>query len=152
MSGLYLEDYTVGRIIETEPVRLDADEIIWFAELHDPQTFHTDPEAAKDSAFGEHVASGFQTVAIATGQFIRTGAVDGTGLGGPGMDKVRWTAPVRPGETLSTRVEVVAARASKSDPTRGVVTLGFAVETEAGPVLTFEGTVFVRCRAGATAA
>ena len=47
MSGLYLEDYTVGRIIETEPVRLDADEIIWFAELHDPQTFHTDPEAAK---------------------------------------------------------------------------------------------------------
>ena len=52
------------------------------------------------SAFCEHVASGFQTVAIATGQFIRTGAVDGTGLGGPGLDKVRWTAPVRPGETL----------------------------------------------------
>ena len=81
-----------------------------------------------------------------------TPVVDGTGLGGPGMDKVRWTAPVRPGETLSTRGEVVAARASKSDPTRGVVTLGFAVETEAGPVLTFEATVFVRSRASATAA
>jgi len=47
---------------------------------------------------------------------------------------------------------VVAARASKSDPTRGVVTLGFAVETAVGPVLTFEATVFVRSRAGATAA
>ncbi len=149
MSGFYLEDFQVGRVIETEPVRLDADEIIWFAELHDPQLFHTDAEAAKDSAFGEHVASGFQTVAIATGQFIRTGAVDGTGLGGPGMDKIRWTAPVRPGETLSTRVEVLQARASASDPTRGVVTLGFNVETEAGPVLTFEATVFVRAGAAA---
>lgn len=148
MSGLYLEDYTVGRIFETEPVKLDAEEIIWFAERHDPQVFHTDPERAKDSAFGEHVASGFQTVAIATGQFIRTGAVDGTGLGGPGMDAIRWTAPVRPGETLQTRVEVTKARATRSDPGRGVVTLAFAVTTESGPVLTFEATIFVRARAG----
>ena len=148
MSGLYLEDYTVGRVFETVPVTLNADEIIWFAELHDPQLFHTDPEAAKESAFGEHVASGFQTVAIATGQFISTGAVDGTGLGGPGMDKIRWTAPVRPGETLSTRVEILEARLTRSDPGRGVVTLGFSVETESGLVLTFEATIFVRSRAG----
>ena len=148
MSGLYLEDYTVGRVFETVPVTLNADEIIWFAELHDPQLFHTDPEAAKESAFGEHVASGFQTVAIATGQFISTGAVDGTGLGGPGMDKIRWTAPVRPGETLSTRGEILEARLTRSDPGRGVVTLGFSVETESGLVLTFEATIFVRSRAG----
>ncbi len=151
MSGLYLEDYTVGRVFETVPVTLNADEIIWFAELHDPQLFHTDPEAAKESAFGEHVASGFQTVAIATGQFISTGAVDGTGLGGPGMDKIRWTAPVRPGETLSTRVEILEARLTRSDPGRGVVTLGFSVETESGLVLTFEATIFVRSRAGGNA-
>lgn len=147
MSGLYLEDYAIGQKFDTEPVTLGADEIIWFAELHDPQMFHTDPEAAKDSAFGEHVASGFQTVAIATGQFIRTGAVHSTGLGGPGMDKIRWLAPVRPGETLSTRVEVLAARATRSNPGRGVVTLGFAVETESGPVLSFEATIFVLRRA-----
>ncbi|MBO23225.1 MAG: acyl dehydratase [Rhodospirillaceae bacterium] len=151
MSGLYLEDYTAGRVFETVPVTLNADEIIWFAELHDPQLFHTDPEAAKESAFGEHVASGFQTVAIATGQFISTGAVDGTGLGGPGMDKIRWTAPVRPGETLSTRVEILEARLTRSDPGRGVVTLGFSVETESGLVLTFEATIFVRSRAGGNA-
>jgi len=148
MSGLYLEDYTIGRVFKTVPVKLDADEIIWFAERHDPQIFHTDPERAKDSAFGEHVASGFQTVAIATGQFIRTGAVDGTGLGGPGMDKIRWTAPVRPGETLQTQVEVTEARATRSNPGRGVVTVAFAVSTESGPVLTFEATIFVRARAG----
>ncbi|MGB0625778.1 MAG: MaoC/PaaZ C-terminal domain-containing protein [Alphaproteobacteria bacterium] len=128
MSGLYLEDYTVGRIIETEPVRLDADEIIWFAELHDPQTFHTDPEAAKDSAFCEHVASGFQTVAIATGQFIRTGAVDGTGLGGPGLDKVRWTAPVRPGDTVTARATVIELKPEKSRVTlETVCTVGDTV-------------------------
>jgi acyl dehydratase len=116
VSGLYLEDYTVGRVFETEPVTLDVDEIIWFAEQYDPQVFHTDPEGAKNSAFGEHIASGFQTVAIATGQFIRTGAVDGTGMGGPGLDEIRWTAPVRPGDTLLTTVEVTEARATRSNP------------------------------------
>lgn len=149
MTGLYLEDYTVGRVFETVPVTLEADEIVWFARQYDPQHFHTDPERAKDSAFGELVASGFQTVAIATGQFIRTGAVHETGMGGPGMDKVRWTAPVRPGESLQTRVEVVGARPTRSDPGRGVVTLAFAVSTEAGPVASFEATIFVRSRAGA---
>ena len=148
MSGLYLEDYTIGRVFETEPVTLEADEIVWFAERHDPQVFHTDPVRAKNSAFGEHVASGFQTVAIATGQFIRTGAVEDTGMGGPGLDEIRWTAPVRPGETLHTRVEVVEARATRSNPGRGVVTLAFAVDTESGPVLTFTATIFVRAGAG----
>jgi len=151
VSGLYLEDYTVGRVFETEPVTLDADEIIWFAEQYDPQVFHTDPEGAKNSAFGEHVASGFQTVAIATGQFIRTGAVDGTGMGGPGLDEIRWTAPVRPGDTLLTTVEVTEARATRSNPGRGIVTLAFVVATGSGTVLTFTATIFVRTRAGETA-
>ncbi|MEK9708262.1 MAG: MaoC/PaaZ C-terminal domain-containing protein, partial [Alphaproteobacteria bacterium] len=102
MTGWYLEDYTVGRTIETEPVRLDEDEITWFAYHYDPQPFHTDAELAKSTVFDGLIASGFQTVAIATGQFIRTGAVDETGLGGPGMENICWVAPVRPGDTLST--------------------------------------------------
>ena len=148
MTGWYLEDYTVGRTIETEPVRLDEDEITWFANQYDPQPFHTDAELAKSTVFDGLIASGFQTVAIATGQFIRTGAVDGTGLGGPGMDIIRWVAPVRPGDTLSTDVRVIEARATKSDPARGVVRLGFSVSTEAGVVATFEAVVFVKARAG----
>jgi acyl dehydratase len=148
MTGWYLEDYTVGRTIETEPVRLDEDEITWFANQFDPQPFHTDAELAKSTVFDGLIASGFQTVAIATGQFIRTGAVDGTGLGGPGMDIIRWVAPVRPGDKLSTEVTVIEARATKSDPTRGVVRLGFSVSTEAGVVATFEAVVFVKARTG----
>lgn len=151
MTGWYIEDFTVGRQIETEPVTLDAEEIKWFAKQYDPQHFHTDETTAEESVFGGLIGSGFQTVAIATGQFIRAGVVDGTGLGGPGMDNVRWVAPVHPGDTLSTAVEVSESRVSKSDPTRGVVTLAFEVSNAQGVVATFDATVFVRARGTASA-
>lgn len=151
MTGWYIEDFTTGRRIETQPVTLDADEIKWFAKQYDPQHFHTDEETAKDSVFGGLIGSGFQTVAIATGQFIRTGTVAGTGLGGPGLDNVRWVAPVRPCDTLSTTVEVSESRVSKSDPTRGVVILAFEVSNADGVVATFDATVFVKTRGDAAA-
>ncbi|MBO6783469.1 MAG: hypothetical protein JJ899_09405, partial [Alphaproteobacteria bacterium] len=68
---------------------------------------------------------------------------------GPGMDNVRWVAPVRPGDTLSTVVEVKDARASKSDPRRGVVTFAVTVSNADGEVATFDAVVFARTRAGA---
>lgn len=148
MTGWHLEDFETGRKISTAPLRLDADEIMWFARQYDPQPFHTDTETAKDTVFGGLIASGFQTVAAATGQFIRTGVVDGTGLGGPGMENIRWVAPVRPGDTLSTEIEVTEARASKSDPSRGIVRLAFTVSNDAGVVATFDTIVMVRTRAG----
>jgi acyl dehydratase len=130
MSGWYLEDLTIGRRIETDPVTLDAEEI----------------ETAKDTIFKGLIASGFQTVAVATGQFIRTGIIDGNGLGGPGLDKIRWVAPVRPGDTLSTVIDVVEARVSKSDSSRGVVRLAFVVSNAAGIVATFETIIMIRAR------
>ena len=146
MSGWYLEDLTIGRRIETAPVTLDAEEIIWFARRYDPQPFHTDIETAKGTVFEGLIASGFQTVAVATGQFIRTGIIEGNGLGGPGLDKIRWVAPVRPGDTLSTVIDVVEARVSKSDSSRGVVRLAFVVSNAAGIVATFETIIMIRAR------
>lgn len=146
MNGWFLEDFEVGRKLATEPVRLEADEIMAFARQYDPQPFHTDLETAKNTVFEGLIASGFQTVAAATGQFIRTGVLDGTGLGGPGMENIRWVAPVRPGDRLSTEIEVAEARASKSDPSRGVVRLAFVVSTQAAVVATFETIVMVRAR------
>jgi len=146
MTGWYLEDLTIGRRIETEPVTLDAEEIMWFARQYDPQPFHTDIETAKDTVFEGLIASGFQTVAVATGQFIRTGIIDRNGLGGPGLDKIHWVAPVRPGDTLSTVIEVMEARASKSDPSRGVARLGFSVRNATGVVATFETIIMIRAR------
>lgn len=146
MSYWYLDEFEIGRKIETVPVKLEAEEIMWFAGKYDPQPFHTDVEAAKDSIFGGLIGSGFQTVAVATGQFLRTGILDGSNLGGPGLDKIRWVAPVRPGDTLSTVFEVVEARASKSNPSRGIVRLGFTVSTDVGVVATFETIVIVHTR------
>ncbi|MBS27701.1 MAG: acyl dehydratase [Alphaproteobacteria bacterium] len=151
MTGLYHEDYTVGRVFETSPVTLDADEITWFAKQYDPQPFHTDAESAKGTVFGGLIASGFQTVAVATGQFISTGAVVETGMGGPGLDEIRWIAPVRPGDSLRTVVTVAEARVSKSKPDRGVVRLSFSVSTDAGEVATFYATIMVRCRRAGSA-
>lgn len=148
MTGWFLEDYEVGRRIETKPVMLDAEEIMWFARKFDPQPFHTDIETAKDTVFEGLIASGFQTVAVATGQFIRTGTVEGNGLGGPGLDKIRWVAPVRPGDLLTTDIEVLEARVMKSDSSRGVVRLSFTVSNTKEVVATFETIIITRARTG----
>lgn len=146
MSYWYLDEYVIGRQIETVPVQIDADDIMAFARQYDPQPFHTDLEAAKDTVFDGLIASGFHTVAIANGQFLRTGILDGSNLGGPGMNNIRWLAPVRPGDTLSTLMEVLEARASKSNPARGIVRLGITVSNGAGVVATFETVIMVRTR------
>ncbi len=105
MRGRYLEDFTVGETITAEPVVLDSEEIISFGRRYDPQYFHTDMEAAAEGPYGGLIASGLQTIALGFAQFVRTGVLDGSSLGGPGLDEVRWTAPVRPGDTLHTEVE-----------------------------------------------
>ena len=144
MSGLYLEDFRVGRRFATEPVRLSEGEILAFAEKYDPQPIHTDKAAAEKSIYGGLIASGFQTIAIGAGQWLRTGRQEGTGMGGPGMRDIRWLAPVRPGDVLSTTVEVAEARASRSKPDRGLVHFAHTMRNETEIVATF--TAIIMCR------
>lgn len=125
MGARYLEDFRVGEQFETESVVLCERDIVAFAELYDPQPIHTDPAAAANEAFGGLIASGFQTIALGFGQFIRLGMFDGVSLGGPALDEVRWLTPVYPGDTLRTSVEVAATRPSRSKPDRGVLQLVF---------------------------
>lgn len=135
MRGRYLEDFTVGEIITAEPVVLESEEIISFGRRYDPQFFHTDREAAADGPYGGLIASGFQTIALGFAQFIRTGVLDGSSLGGPGLDEVRWTAPVRPGDTLHTDVEILEVRPSRSKPDRGVLRMAFTMRNQSGEVV-----------------
>ncbi len=130
MGVRFLDDFRVGEQFETEPVVLGERDIVVFAELYDPQSIHTDPAAAADEAFGGLIASGFQTIAIGFGQFIRLGMFEGVSLGGPAMDEVRWLAPVYPGDTLHTRAEVRAVRPSRSKPDRGVLELAFRMSNQ----------------------
>lgn len=145
-GSMCFEDFTVGYRIATEPVTLDEAEMIDYARRYDPQPFHIDPEAARDSAYGGLIASGFQTVAIATGQFLRSRVLDGCGLGGPGMQEVRWLVPVRAGDTLETVIEVGEVRPSRSLPDRGIVRFEFTSSVADEQVMTFAAIVFVRRR------
>ncbi len=149
MTTRFLEDFQVGEVMETAPVTLHAGDIIEFARAYDPQTFHTDPEAAKSSPYGGLIASGLQTVAVAFGQFIRLGYFAESSLGGPATDDVDWLAPVRPDDELTTTVEVLEARPSKSKPDRGIVRLKFTTTVGGSPVVRFISTTFLRRRTAA---
>ena len=132
--------------MSTLPVALSADEIIEFAELYDPQKFHTDPQAAKSSPYGGLIASGLQTIAVAFGQFIRLGYFVESSLGGPATDDVEWLAPVRPDDTLHTTVEVLEVRPSNSKPDRGILRMQFTMRVDDAPVVRFISTTFLRRR------
>ncbi len=146
MTTRYLEDFEVGEVMATAPVALSVADIVEFAKSYDPQTFHTDPEAAKSSPYGGLIASGLQTIAVAFGQFIRLGYFVRSSLGGPATDDVDWLAPVRPGDELNTIVEVLEVRPSKSKPGQGIVRLQFTMKVGDLPVVRFISTTFLRRR------
>jgi acyl dehydratase len=125
VRALYLEDFEVGEIFTSPGVTLTEAQIIDFALTYDPQPFHTDREAARNSMFGELVASGFQTVALTFRMFYQTGILAACNLGGPGFTDVVFPRPVRPGDTLSARVEVLEWRVSRSKPDRGILRLAY---------------------------
>ncbi len=149
MTTRFLEDFQVGEVMETVPVTLLAGEIIEFARAYDPQTFHTDPEAAKSSPYGGLIASGLQTVAVAFGQFIRLGYFAESSLGGPATDDVDWLAPVRPDDELTTTVEVLEARPSKSKPDRGILRVQINMAAVGSSAVRFISTFFLRRRPAA---
>jgi acyl dehydratase len=117
----HFEDFNVGDVTEVGPVSVSEAEIIDFAERFDPQPFHIDPEAAKSSPFGGLIASGWHTTALFMGMFVRGILLDSASLGSPGVEAIRWTAPVRPGDTLTGRVTITDVQPSETNPKRGTV-------------------------------
>ena len=105
---IYFEDLAVGDEWTSDAYELTQAEIIEFAEQYDPQWFHTDPErAAEESIYGSLIAAGFHTAAISTRLFVDCFLSDTATLGGKGIDKLRWHDPVRPGDRLSIRAEIL---------------------------------------------
>ena len=139
----YFEDFKVGDVTEVGSVSVNEDEIIEFASRFDPQPFHIDPEAAKFSPFGGLIASGWHTAALFMGMFVRAVLLDSASLGSPGVEEIRWTAPVRPGDTLRGRSTVTDAQPSASNPKRGTVFTTNEVFNQDGErVLTFKARGF----------
>ncbi|ELY50369.1 MaoC family dehydratase [Natronolimnohabitans innermongolicus] len=117
----YYEDIEIGETKEFGEFHGTEAEIVEFAEQYDPQPFHTDEDAAKESAFGELVASGWHTASISMRILADGPITERAGMGARGVDELRWKRPVKPGDTLSVRTEVVDKRVSDSDPKRGYV-------------------------------
>jgi acyl dehydratase len=148
---LYYEDLEVGDTFEVGRYTVTRDEIIAFAEQFDPQPFHVDEEAAKESMFGELVASGLHTLCLSVRLFV-TEFVQGEGManmGGLGMDDLQWHEPVCPDDTLSLHIEVVEKTRSESRDDRGYVTFDRRVFVDEEEVLSITSYNIVRRRGAA---
>ena len=137
---LYWEDFKVGEAVAMGTHTFVEEEMIDFARKFDPQPFHVDPVAAKDSYFGGLIASGWHTCAVAMRLICDNYLNRSASLGSPGIENVRWLVPVRAGDTLSYRRVVLEARASRGRPNMGLVkSRTEAVNQRGETVLTFEG-------------
>lgn len=124
----YLEDFRVGDTDVYGNYTLTETEIVQFGRRYDPQDIHTDPEAAKQSVYEGLIASGWQTVCLAMRLAVERGYLhDAAVVAGIGVENLRWTNPVRPGDTLRVREEIVETRPSESDPDRGVLKVDIRV-------------------------
>lgn len=117
---LTLDELHVGQTFTSGARTIAADEIKTFAREYDPQPFHTDEEAAKDTLFGGLAASGWHTMAITMRLMVDGGLPLAGGIIGAGGE-VSWPKPTRPGDTLTVFSEVVEIKPSRSRPERGMV-------------------------------
>lgn len=118
---LYFEDLTPGRRFTSGTRTLDAAVMKAFAREYDPQPFHTDDAAATSTFFNGLAASGWYTAAVTMRLIVDSDFCPAGGVIGAGVDEFRWPKPVRPGDTLQVRSEVLEARPSKSRPEIGLV-------------------------------
>src|SRR3984885_3947815 len=118
---LYFEDFYVGQTFNSvASVKVTAEEIKDFGQKYDPQPFHLDEAAGEGSFFKGLAASGWLTAAIVMRLRVQSITVAG-GMIGAGFEEMRWTEPVRPGDTIRTEIEVLGARQSTSRPDYGIV-------------------------------
>ena len=115
------ESFEIGQVQEFGAYEVTEAEILEFARKYDPQFFHLDPEAAKNSLFGGLCASGWHTCGMTMAMMVENMDKTGRSLGSPGLDELRWKRPVYPGDVLSVRMEVLDLVPSRSRPGIGFV-------------------------------
>jgi acyl dehydratase len=115
------EDFPVGAVREFGGTTVTREEILRFAAAFDPQPFHLDEDAAARSLFKGLSASGWHTCAMVMRMMCDAYLLDSTSLGSPGLERLKWLAPVRPGDTLRVRMTVLQARPMGSRPDVGLI-------------------------------
>lgn len=134
----YFDDFRPGERFVSKGVTFTEADIVSFALCYDPQPFHIDSVAAAESPYGGLIASGFHTLVQTFRMVLQEGIIADCSMGSPGMDELRWLAPVRPGDTLHMEFEVVEAKPSSSKPDRGTVNMAYrAINQRGEAVMTF---------------
>ena len=121
MITRYWEDFKVGEIEQIGGKRVDKEEVIAFARQYDPQPFHVDEAAAKQSMYGGLIASGWHTGAMVMRMMCDAYLLQSASVGSPGIDNLKWLKPVRPGDTIRAQRTTLETRVSKSKPDIGIV-------------------------------
>ncbi|MBN8491923.1 MAG: MaoC family dehydratase [Burkholderiales bacterium] len=148
----YWDDLPVGTVLEFGAMPVTREAVLAFARDFDPQPFHLDDEAAAASLFGRLAASGWHTCAMAMRMMCDGYIQDSASLGSPGIDNLRWLKPVYPGDILSMRMEILAARPMASRPGVGLVQTRWEVfNQQRDKVLAMEGWGMYRIRGTAPA-
>ncbi|MFE9188652.1 MaoC/PaaZ C-terminal domain-containing protein [Micromonospora sp. NPDC007208] len=122
-AELFFEDLVPGLTVDLGVVTVDADEMVAFARRFDPQWYHVDPELAAASRHGGLIASGFYTVSLFMRAYVDHLLSRAAADASPGLEELRWLAPVRAGDRLAVRVDVMGARPSTARPGLGTVSL-----------------------------
>lgn len=139
MMDRYLDNLTVGESWEGEPFTVTEAEIIAFAKQFDPQPMHIDPAAAAEGRFGGLIASGWHVASRVMREYVDAAYFGATPMLGLSIDNLRWLRPVRPGDALTARREILAVTPSQSRPDRGTVKTKTWVRNQDGDlVMTFE--------------
>ena len=131
---LYLDDLKVGDVTSGGPIVVEEADVIAFGRTYDPQPMHTDPQTAAEGPFGGLIASGWHVAALLMREFVLARPWGSTPLVGMGVDELRWLHPVRPGDVLGVRREVVEITRSATKP-RGVVKSRAQVTNQHGVVV-----------------
>ncbi|WP_128002765.1 MaoC family dehydratase [Piscinibacter defluvii] len=114
-------EFQAGQVIEAGPYLLSESDLLAFAREWDPQWFHTDPDAAARGRFGGLIASGWQTCGIAMRLAVQAALEGSESFASPGVEKIRWPHPVRPGDALRLRATIIEARRSRTQGSLGIL-------------------------------
>ena len=145
---LHFEDFPVGEVMTYGSYRLTREAIIAFAREFDPQPFHVDEVAARDSMLGGLAASGWHACSILMRLNCDGFMVGSTSMGAPGIEEVKWLMPLRPGVVLSVRRTTLETRTSRSRPEMGLVRFRFELIADGQAlVMTQQGWIMFGRRA-----
>lgn len=142
------EDFQPGQVFERGSRTLSEEDIIRFARDWDPQRYHTDPQAARDTPYGGLIASGWQSCGVAMRLMCDAYLNESSCIGSPGIDEIRFLKPVRPGDTLRFRSTVLESAPSRTQSNRGTVSFRWELINQDGDVaLSMVGRQFYLRRA-----